>query len=76
MVKLEKQRYAKNMQMEIRVRKKIKQINKTCKTNYTFSSGNGPPCPSLWKHLSLSWMGSNGSMEMEMEERECGWFER
>ena len=62
--------------METRVRKQIKKINKTCKTNYTFSSGNGPPCPSLWKHLSLSWMGSNGSMEMDMEERECGWFER
>ena len=25
---------------------------------------------------SLSWMGSNGSMDMEMEERECGWFQR
>ena len=26
--------------------------------------------------LSLSWMGSNGSMEMEMDKRECEWFER
>ena len=25
----------------------------------TFSSGNGPPCPRLWK--PLSWLGSNGS---------------
>ena len=50
--------------METRVRKKIKQINKTCKKNYTFSSGNGPPCPSLWKHLSLldgeQWLNGDG----------------
>ena len=35
--------------------------------------GNGPPCPSVEKHLS--WKGElwlNGWME----ERECGWLER
>ena len=52
--------------METRVRKQRKQINKTRKTSYTFSSGNGPPCPSLWKHLS--WMGSFGSMGMKERE--------
>ena len=25
------------------------------KHGYNFSGGNGPPCPSLWKHLSLGW---------------------
>ena len=24
--------------------------------------GNGPPCPSSWEQLSLSWLGSNGLM--------------
>ena len=36
--------------------------------------GNGPPYPSSWEHLSLDcgeqWLG-----EMEMKEREGGWFE-
>ena len=30
-------------------------MNKTRMASYTFSGGNGPPCPSLWKHFS--WMG-------------------
>ena len=36
--------------------------------------GNGPPCPSSWEHLSLL-VGKKWLDEMEMEERESGWFE-
>ena len=35
--------------------------------------GNGPPCPSSWEHLSLGW--EKWLDEMDMEERESGWFE-
>ena len=50
---------------------KTKQKQKINK--HTFSSWNGPPCPSLEKHLSMDgelWL--NG----EMEEREGEWLER
>ena len=59
----------------MRVRKQIKQLNKAWKeTLYLLLGGNGPPCPNSWEHLS--WFGSNGSMGMEIDKRECGWFER
>ena len=50
--------------------------NKQKKTEITPSfGGNGPPCPSLEKHLPLLAMGElwlNG----RMEERESEWLER
>ena len=63
------------MQIKMRVRKQIT-LRKTEINHwvYLLLGGNGTPCPSSWEHLS--WLGSNGSRGMEMEERECGWLER
>ena len=51
---------------EIRVRKQRKLRNYETKHEiwlYLILGGNGPPCPSLWKHLSWmreQWLNENG----------------
>ena len=50
-------------------------IKMTFKQKIIPLGGNGPPCPSLEKHLSLLEMGEPW-LKGKMDERECGWLER